>query len=79
MLNRYINILAWLAFPVMAYAITGAKFCLETTCLDIVRASLLPFAVLTVFINSIIKRDFQSSIILLWMIIVAALNIIKHL
>lgn len=64
--NKIINILAWIAIPAILFGYTlNQKFCLDVSCTDLTLYSLVPIGFIILLVNSISKKDYQTSVLLL--------------
>ncbi len=67
-----INIFAWLAIPVIFFGwATQFNYCSEASCTSLAIFSFVPIGLIILFINSIIKKDYQIALLLLLLIVVS--------
>ena len=75
--KKIINVLAWIALPAMAIGyLTPRKLCLDISCANLISYSLIPLGFLILCINSIIKKDYQVSIVLLIMTVLSIYSVV---
>jgi len=70
--KKIINILAWIAIPAIVIGfISNQKFCINVSCTDLGWYSLVPIGFIILLINSISKKDYQTSIVILFVTVFA--------
>lgn len=70
--KKIVNILAWIAIPAIAFGyISNQKFCIDVTCTDLTLYSLVPVGFFILLISSISKKDYQTSVVILIVTILA--------